>query len=152
MSDPVTICNSSPLIALDAIGQLELLHNLYGSIAVPNAVATEWGLPLPAWIAVATVINTTLVGTLGIQIGPGEAEAIALALEVPTQRIILDDKKARNIAKHLGLPLTGTVAVIVQAKSAGLVSNVRDVLDALAQSGFRISQTLYDTALQNAGE
>jgi predicted nucleic acid-binding protein len=55
-----------------------------------------------------------------MDIGPGEAEAIALAIEAGAARIVLDDKKARRIARELGVTVTGTVGVLLRAKQRGL--------------------------------
>ena len=93
MSDSITVCNSSCLIVLDAIGRLDLLQQLLGTITIPAAVVVEFGSPLPGWISVEPVRNSATVKSLELQLGPGESEAIALAGELSADRIILDDKK-----------------------------------------------------------
>jgi predicted nucleic acid-binding protein len=52
MPDPVTVSNSSCLIALELIGRLDLLRELYGAVVVPSAVALECGSSLPRWFHV----------------------------------------------------------------------------------------------------
>lgn len=152
MPDPVTVSNSSCLIALELIGRLDLLRGLYGMVVVPTAVAYECGSRLPQWFQVQTVQNQGMVRSLRLELGSGESEAIVLAGEVAASRLILDDKKARRIAQQLGLPITGTLAVLLRAKEQGLLASVRDVLDDLAAARFRISDALIEETLRRAGE
>ena len=152
MSDPITVCNSSCLIVLEAIGHLDLLQQLLGTITIPDAVVAEFGNPLPGWFAVESVQNRTTVKSLQLQLGPGESEAIALAGELSAARVILDDKKARRIARQLNLPVTGTVALMIQAKQRGLIANLSAVLDQLTAVGFFLSDSLAAAALRQVGE
>src|SRR4051812_41671656 len=113
MPDAPTVANSSCLIALDRAGLLGTLQSLYGTILIPSAVAGEWGVNIPTWVLVQTVQNQALVQSLCLELGSGEAEAIALAAECSATRVILNDKKARRIARQLLLPVTGTLAILV---------------------------------------
>ena len=99
MPDGLTIANSSCLIALEAAGHLGILEQLYGTILVPLAVADECGPQIPQWIQVQPVQNQAQVRFLRIELGAGEAEAIALCTELSAARLILDDKKTRRIAR-----------------------------------------------------
>ena len=99
MPEATTVANSSCQIALDAIGRLEILKQLYGTVVIPAAVDEEVGVSLPDWFDVRTVTNQTLVQALQLQLGDGEAEAIALATEAAADRIILDDRTGRRIAQ-----------------------------------------------------
>jgi uncharacterized protein len=152
MREPVTVANSSCLIALDSIDQLELLRQLYQIVTIPEAVVHECGTPLPAWFRIEAVQNKSLVKTLRLGLGPGESEAIALAGEVLASRLILDDRKARRAAQQLGLPVVGTLALLLRAKQEDLIPNVREVLDDLAVAEFWISDALRNDTLRRAGE
>lgn len=152
MPDAITVSNSSCLIALESIHRLDLLRNLYGNLAVPEAVAAECGALIPSWIDVLPVQNHAQVRTLQLHLGAGESETIALAGEVSAQRVILDDKKARHIARQLKLPVSGTIAALLQAKQRGLISKVGEILDQLSVSGFFLSKALSDEARRLAGE
>ncbi len=152
MPDPMTVSNSSCLIALDLVGRLDLLHDLYGTVLVPCAVSYECGSSLPSWIRVQPIQNQGMARSLQIGLGAGESEAIVLATETSAVRLILDDKKARHIAQQLGLPITGTLAVLLRAKQQRLIPNLCDVLDDLAAVDFRISDALVEDALRRAGE
>jgi predicted nucleic acid-binding protein len=151
MPNGFTVSNSSCLIGLDAIARLDLLKQLYGTVHVPGAVSMECGV-LPSWIQVHPVQNQSLVQLLRIELGAGEAEAIALGAELPVARLILDDKKARRIAKRLNLPVTGTLAILLRAKQAGVVPNVKDLLNALLAAQFWVSDELVKEVLRQAGE
>ena len=152
MPDAVTISNSSGLIALEAIGRLDLLRQLYGTVLIPPAVAQECGSAVAGWMQIQPVQNQGMVQSLRINLGHGESEAIALATEVPAARVILDDKKARRIARQLSLPVTGLLAVLLQAKQQGYVSSLREIIAELAAARFFLSDALADEALRQAGE
>ena len=113
------VSNSSPLIALDRIGQLDLMRALFAEVVVPPAVLHEVfaGSDSPAWLRVvapAVMLDDTASPTLG----RGEREAIALAVAAGARRIILDDLPARRLAASLGLPVIGTAGLVLAAKNA----------------------------------
>jgi predicted nucleic acid-binding protein len=85
-------------------------------------------------------------------LGPGESEAISLALEIGAQWVILDERPARRLAQALGLPVIGTLGVLLASKRRGLLPAVRPCVDALVNFGFHISPGLYDLVLADAGE
>jgi len=152
MPSAPTISNSSCLIGLHAAGYFDVLQQVYGTIEVPDAVAREFGVILPAWVHPQPVANQSLALSLRIQLGAGEAEAIALSLERSAARVILDDRKARAVARQFNLPVTGTLGVLLRAKDLGIVPKVRDALDALCAARFRISDALIQEGLRLAGE
>lgn len=152
MPEPPTVANSSCLIILERTSLLNILHSLYGTVVIPKAVVGEWGSAVPSWIQVQAVQNQVLVQSLLLDLGPGEAEAIALAAELPAARLILDDKKARRMAQQLQVSLTGTLAILVRAKERGLLPNVKDAIQALVAAHFRIGNALWEETLRLAGE
>jgi predicted nucleic acid-binding protein len=81
----------------------------------------------------------------------GEAEAIALAAERQL-RIVLDDRKARDVAFRMGLKVIGTVGILVRAKRTGLIPWLKPLMNELADNGFRLSEDLKREALLLAGE
>ena len=145
------ISDSACLIGLDRIGYLFLLKDLYERVHIPEAVQHEFGKEIE-WIEVLTVANPNTAKILQSQIDKGEAEAIALALEVDTPTLILDDKKARRIAEELGLKMIGTIGILLKAKKQGRLDQVKPVLDKLNDVNFRVSQTLYKKILEMAEE
>jgi predicted nucleic acid-binding protein len=89
---------------------------------------------------------------LEMQIGKGESSAIALALETPGSRIILDDLKARKIAEKLGIAYTGTIGVIIKAKLVGIIPSIKPLLEKIKQTDFRLSADLELQALKASKE
>jgi predicted nucleic acid-binding protein len=146
------ISDTSCLIILSKIGELELLQKLYGQITTTVEIAAEFGEPLPDWVEIVTVKEKGKQLLLEMQIDKGESSAIALALEYSNCLLILDDIKARKIAAHLGLLVTGTLGVIIKAKLKGVIPSVIPCLEKIKQTDFRISDELQKKVLKEAKE
>lgn len=151
MSAECIVSNSACLIALERIKRLDILPKVYPTIWIPEAVMIEIGFTTD-WLLVQIVNNRVLVDTLRTQVGAGESEAIALALETENFPVLLDDKKARRIAKQLNLQVTGTVGMLLKAKKRSIIPMLKPILDALEEVDFRISFQLRTRALELAGE
>ncbi len=149
MKEPV-VSNSTCLIALERIGQLNLLPALFEPIWVPPKVQEEFAVPLD-WLMVEAPSNTALVAVLKALVDEGEAEAIALAREKGAL-LILDDRKARQWARRLGVRLVGTAGILVKAKRQGIVKAVKPLLEAMQQKGFHLSPDLIAEILRLTGE
>jgi len=159
----IVVSDSSPLIGLASISQLELLHQLYGDVLVPEAVWQEVvikGAGRPGaltvanadWIHRGSVANRELSRALQRDLGAGEAEAIALAVEVQADLLVMDDPLGRDMARHLDLKFVGLVGVLIEAQHKGLIGEVRCYLDELRRGGFRIKEALYQRVLADEGE
>lgn len=148
----LVVPDTSCLIALVALGQIDLLRAFYGTVFVPEAVADEFGDSLPPWLESRRVTNTKLVAALHTSLGAGESEVIALATEVEGALVILDDLRARRVAADMGLRLTGTLGIILRAKKEGVLASVATALAQVESVGFRLSPALRAEALRLAGE
>ena len=146
------ISDTSCFIILYNIGELDLLHKIYGQITTTIDIAHEYGDKLPDWVEIKNVKDKYCQQLLEMQIDKGESSAIALAIETPDSRLILDDYKARRIAEQLGLSYTGTIGVIVKAKHMGFISSIKPLLDKIRQTDFRISVDIELQALKEANE
>lgn len=146
------ISDTSCLIILTNIGELDLLHKVYGSIVTTIDIATEYGEILPDWVIIEKVEDKLRQQLLEMQIDRGESSAIALALETPGCTVILDDYKARKIAKQLGVNYTGTIGVIIKAKLSGVIPSIKPILEKIKQTDFRLSSDIEQQALNAAGE
>jgi uncharacterized protein len=127
------VSNSSPLIAFAAIGQLNLLPAIFQSILIPPAVAIEITLSiptLPPWLHVEELKQPLHGLVLQRSLGSGEREALALAVEIRAERILLGGLPARGIARKLHLSVTGTAGVLLVANGHALIHRVRSCLDA----------------------
>lgn len=150
----VVVMNSSPLIALEQIGQLDLLDALFGSVLAPPAVAAEVAptVFLPPIVQIQPLARPLPPKVQSALLGRGESEAIGLAVETAASWLILDDRPARRLAEHLSLPVIGTLGILAAAKRQGKVPAVRPLLDALITRRFRISPKLYEMIIAHAGE
>ena len=146
------ISDTSCFIILTNIGELDLLHKVYGEIVTTTDIAVEFGETLPEWIEIKTVTDKYRQQLLELQIDKGESSAIALALEMPDCSLILDDYKARKIADRLGIPFTGTLGIIIKAKLLGLIPSIKPMLEKIKQTNFRISADIELQALIEAKE
>jgi predicted nucleic acid-binding protein len=141
---PKVISNTSCLIALSNIDLLDVVQGCYTSISITPEVALEFGEPLPDWITIIPVKNTDKTTLINHTLDIGEASTIALALETEDPLLILDDGKAREFAKKIGLKITGTVGVLVKAEKAGLIGDLAAIISALRQNYFRIPNNIED--------
>jgi predicted nucleic acid-binding protein len=71
-------------------------------------------------------------------LGIGESSAIALALETVNPLLILDDGKARRLAKHTGITMTGTAGLLIAAYENGFLPDIHGTLDLLRKRNFRL--------------
>ncbi len=149
---PDMLSNTSCLIALDNIRQLDLLHSLYDIIHISEEVAAEFGVLVPAWIKVHSVQDKTKLDILHNLVDLGEASTIALAYQFDDVTLILDDRKARKLADNLKLRFTGLLGVLIKAKQTGIIDSVDNVLARLKSAGFRFSPAMEIQALRLAGE
>ena len=158
------VSNASPLIALSAINHLDLLPALYGIVYIPEAVYQEvvvQGAGRPgaaevanaAWMIRRTIMDkqdSTQLVSAGLD--AGESESIVLATELRATLLILDERGARKIARQRNLPLTGTVGVLVAAKDASLVAEIKPLLEQLMVAGIYINPDVMNDGLRLAGE
>ncbi len=148
----VIISDTSCLIILNKIRELDLLHQLYKTVTITQDILLEYGENLPDWIEVQQVKDDYRQQLLEMQIDKGEASAIALALETADNIVILDDWKARKVAERLGLSVTGTLGVIIKAKNSGIIPSIKSYLEKIRRTNFRISEELEQIALKEANE
>jgi len=158
------VSNASPLINLARIEKLSLLQELYGELIIPGAVWQEIvveGAGQPGadevkaadWINQRAVTNRQLTQALKQELDAGEAEAIALALEIGADLLLMDEHLGREVARHLGLRYTGLIGVLIEAKRKGFITSVKPCLDQLRDiARFRLSEVLYVRVLQDQKE
>jgi hypothetical protein len=161
----IVVSNTTPLSELFKLGELDLLRIVYDHILIPQAVWDELrqarNFPALAstveqaeWIEVRVLQNPTAVQELQqryarLKLGRGECATIALASELNATRVILDDRNAREAANAEGLPLIGTLGVLLLAHRQQLITaeKAREILDKLYRGDFHLSRTLYQTIL-----
>ncbi len=145
----IVIADSSSLMALDNIGEIEILQKLYTKVSVTPEVEREYGLRLPQWIEVRSASAPSLRRAKIKGLDPGEASSIALALESPDSLLIIDEKKGRRVAEQLNIEIIGTVGILIKAKNAGLISCPETLLSRLESVEFRLHDVLKSLLLES---
>jgi len=158
------VSNTSPISNLAKVGQLNLMQQLYGGIVIPTAVYEELldkragktvitAVQAAVWLEIQPVQSQELINELCNRVNLGEAEAIALAIEVGATRLLIDERLGRQAATNLGLKITGVLGLLLLAKRQNLVTAIKPIMDDLmAQASFRISSQLYVDVLSAANE
>ena len=157
MSNHIVIANSTPIILLQKIGQLELLNKLYSKIYIPEAVYKEViidgnkgddFISAASFIEVSKIQNIKAKKLFATSLHEGEVETIMLAMEMTADLCILDDLLARKYAKNAGLNITGTLGVLIAAKSKGYIKEVKPIMDRLIyDEGMFVDNDLYSSVL-----
>ena len=153
VSDTTAISN---LLQIEAI---DLLRKLYGNVVIPKSVEQELlvletlGFPIKdtlsaPWITVKSVQNQAIHESLAGELDQGEAESIALAIELQADYLLIDEKKGRQVARENELQIIGTLGIIIEARRRGYLSSVRKIMDELREIGFWISEKLYQEVLE----
>jgi predicted nucleic acid-binding protein len=160
----IIVSNTSPLTNLAAIGQFHLLKDLYGQLLIANGVWSElnaynrqWPgsqeVATASWIQKKSPKNQQVILALRRDLDQGEAETIALALEVGADLVLLDERDGRYAAKRFGLQVAGVLGILIEAKQNNLIKQIKPSLDALRQqAGFYIHESLYQQVLELSGE
>lgn len=159
---PDVICNTSPIQYLHQLQLLHILPALSGRVIIPPAVVDEleegqtFGMNLPdvtvlKWIEIRRPVSELAVPLVN-DLGPGETEVLMLGLEMRETVVVLDDDLARRVAETLGLRLTGTLGLLIDAKKAGLIPAIAPLLDQLQALRFRVSPHTRAAVLKLAGE
>lgn len=150
------VSNTSPILNLAIVDQLELLRRQFGEIFIPNAVLDELKVNeerpgsqairkaiLSGWIQVREVSNEPLAQMLKQTLDLGEVEAIALAIELGADWTLLDEREGRKIAKSLGLRVTGILGILLRAKQLGELEALQPITaELINKAGFRIASEL----------
>lgn len=155
----IVVADTSPINYLVLTGCIDVLPALFGSVTIPESVASElrhakapdavraWFANPPSWLSVrrASQIDEN------IRLGRGEAEAICLALEVDASILLIDDRRGRREATAHGLPVAGTLNVLVAAAARGLVE-LPAAIKKLRNTNFHISNAVIAAALKEHAE
>jgi predicted nucleic acid-binding protein len=156
------VADASPLILLGKIDQATLLRQLTDELVIPDAVAREVGarpegrrvleeLTRLGGVEIASHLNLDLQIEVW-DLGSGESQVLALARAAPGGRAVLDDREARRCAQALGLPIIGTLGVVLRAKRQGLIGEARPMIEDLRRAGLYLTDEIVEGALAHLGE
>jgi predicted nucleic acid-binding protein len=140
---------------------LPLLQELYTDVWIPEDVQEEFlrtetmarrsSLDNAPWIRTVSLADPQSTSVYG-RLDQGEASVLALAKEHDAHLVIIDEKKAREEAKRIGLPVRGTIGVLLEAKKKGLIDAIKPLLETLHDNGMYLEQSFIDDVLQLAEE
>jgi predicted nucleic acid-binding protein len=158
------VSNTGPLIALAKVDALGLLTALFGAVHISPAVQRELlgktGVEADRldqalnsdWLTVAARPELSAPMEILLRsIDAGERESIALAQKLALP-LIIDDRLGRAAARQLGVSVTGTVGVLIEAKRSGQLAAIRPMLEVMRTEGYWLSDELMALALRLASE
>jgi predicted nucleic acid-binding protein len=157
------VINTGPVIALvAALGDLEILDELYERVVVPREVSeeilVEGGVRFGAAEFEATdglsriTSPTEMMPYLRNSLDSGEAAVIQVALNEGVHTVCIDEPAGRRVARLCGLQVTGSLGILVRGKRAGCVRSVSDAIEAMKAKGVYLSSRVVNKALEAAGE
>lgn len=159
----IVVSDTTPLISLMKIGQLELVHKLFGEIQIPEAVYEELvsnhrfpneskQIINSSYIKRVKVADIKAVDLLKRSTGldAGESEAIILSDEIKANFLLMDEVKGRKVAKQMGIQIIGTIGMLMIAYKDGLLDKeeIEQCIETLRVSGRHISESLYKQLLE----
>jgi hypothetical protein len=105
----IVVSDTSPITSLVDVGHVELLRTLFSRVIVPREVARELErghVGVPVWVEVHDATDRSMVSRFEAEVDLGEAEALALAVELKADRLLIDERQGRAIAERVGLRLS----------------------------------------------
>ncbi len=157
----IVVSDTSPISNLLQIGETDLLRLLFRKVVVPDEVFAEICkieshkefLTKQDWIETATLSDKNLKNRLMKNLDGGEAEAIALAVELKADYLLMDETKGRQTAENLGIKVTGILGVLIKAKEEGLIVEVKSYLQRLVNdAGFWLNPKVIEKILEMVNE
>ncbi len=157
-SEQKVVTNTTPLIALTAAtGSLDALRFLYTRVVVPFEVAQEiragghdaFGVDVfksASWLEIGDA-PVVLAPYLQNALDLGEASVIQTALDLGVKRVCIDETVGRRLARLSNLSVTGSIGVLIKAKSLGYDVSIPDALERMRQRGIWLSQEVIRFAL-----
>jgi predicted nucleic acid-binding protein len=154
----LVVADTTPLRYLAAIGEFDLLPSIFGKVLIPPAVWNELTAAStpqtvrmfveerPDWLQLQSPRLESL-DVVSSDLDAGERAALALAIEIKADLILIDEAAGRREAKELGMRVTGTIGVLRLAAERGLI-DVRRVLVSLRSSGFYIDESVLHAAFE----
>lgn len=153
----LVIADTSPINYLLLIGHVDLLPVLFNKVILPSVVKAElshpkaplvvrdWIASPPAWIEIRQTGAYTDDAALAL-LDAGEKDAIALALELHADLMLMDDEEGALAARAKGFEVTGTLGVLQRAAKRQLI-RLDQAFDQLKRTNFRFRQETMDAML-----
>jgi len=152
----VVVADTSPILYLHLIGEIQVLPALFGEIHLPSAVyielchpaapraLREWALARPVWLSIAAAAIISDPET--VLLDDGERAAIALAELIHADLLLMDERKGVRASLRKGFEVTGTLGVLDLAARRELI-DLADCFDRLKGTNFRYRAVMLDALL-----
>lgn len=158
----IVISDTTPIVSLIKISRIDLLEKLFGEVCIPEAVFRELTTNTIFESEAEVVKNSLFLKTIPVKnrksleilqaasgLDDGESEAIILADELKSDILVIDERKGRKVAQKLGITITGTIGILIQAHDEKIISteDIKNYLEQLRNSNIRLSDSLIQEAL-----
>ena len=158
----IVISDTTPIVSLIKISRIDLLEKLFGEVCIPEAVFRELTtntifeseaeiVKNSSFLKITPVKNLKSLEILQAASGldDGESESIILADELKSDILVIDERKGRKVAQKLGITITGTIGILIQAHDEKIISTkeIKSYLEQLRNSSIRLSESLIQEAL-----
>ena len=156
----IVFCNTTPLLALSSIGQLDLLRQVFGTVNVAKSVADECSeggrivvpeLSTVDWIQLQPDGDTTSLPVL-FELDRGEKQTLLLAMRQKAGLVLMDERLGRRMAEYLGLQVTGTLGILLKAKATGLIPSFLNAAMEMKKQGMFFNPALIVRLASQVGE
>ena len=154
----ILIADSSALVALSIVNQLDVLEKIFGEVYVPRAVYNEVrqenkeeSKKLEEYCK-NRVLDISTPFNFNITLGQGESEAIVLYEEKNANFLLCDDKKAKKFAQNFGINVIGSLGILLKAKKEKHIEKIAPLLEILKSSRIFIDDKIYELVLEMAEE
>jgi predicted nucleic acid-binding protein len=152
----LVIADTGPINYLILVGHIDILPVLFQRVILPAVVSNElkhrkappvvqqWIAHPPVW---AEIHRTPHAHDPAMEkLDAGEEDAIALALELHADLILMDDQAGVRIARNKGFRVAGTLAILAMAAARGLL-NLGEAFDRIKLTSFHYKQEVMDRFL-----
>jgi predicted nucleic acid-binding protein len=154
----IVVSDTTPLRYLGVVGGLDWLPALFGEIVCPPEVLAEcrherapaslraWAAAPPLWLRIEPVSEAARALPVELRLDAGETAALCLARELQADLLLLDERRGRAVAARLGLAVTGTLGVLVEAALRGLTDFEAGLTRLTTLTNFRVSESVIAAA------
>jgi predicted nucleic acid-binding protein len=153
----IVVSDTSPINYLILVEAIHVLPVLFGRVVVPPQVVAElrhtdspkmvqdWALSPQSWFEIVAPIELQK----GMDLDEGETAAISLAIQLAADQLLVDDLRARLVAKNRQIEVTGTIGVLISAANRGLI-DLAQTITRLQQTSFRLAPHIWQVLLEKS--
>ncbi len=159
----IVVSDTTPLISLLKTGRLDTLEKLFGEVRIPDAVFEELtsnprysdeaaAIRSFPYIDIISVSDTDAVEQVSREDGLdlGESEAIVLTQEISADLLLMDEARERDVARSMGLRITGTVGILLLSYERGILDEdeIKDCVERLRDANRFIGERYLQLLLE----